>query len=294
MNLEPSHKPKAAIVYLARSTQKDLELLRRSLRLLERNLTSRHDYPVLVFNEDFSPALQRELQGITRSRLSFPRVEFALPEFVDRSKVPEFVFGRFGVGYRHMCRFFSGTLFLHPAMQEFDWYMRMDTDSFVRGRVENDPFVRMEAEGADYGYITMQRERAEVVVGLWDTVSGYAAANNLQTSTLQAMTTAEGDWNLLYYYNNFEICRLSFARSDAYQSFFNYLDRTEGIYRHRWGDAPIRTMAVALLLPPEKVLCFEDIAYSHSGFYTNERHRLVDRIAGRLPRFVRENPLFPI
>jgi len=288
------NKPKAAIVYLARSTEKDLALLRRSLRLLERNFTRHHDYPVLVFNEDFCPALQRELQGITRSRLSFPLVEFALPDFVDRAKVPEFVFGRFGVGYRHMCRFFSGMLFLHPAMQDFDWYMRMDTDSFVRGRVANDPFARMETAGTDYGYITMLHERPEVVVGLWAAVREYATRHELDVPALRAMTTAAGDWNLLYYYNNFEICRLSFVRSAAYQDFFNYLDRTEGIYRHRWGDAPIRTMAVALLLPPEKVLRIEDIPYSHAGYYTDESHRLVDRIARRLPRPLRENPWFPL
>lgn len=287
-------RPKAAIVYLARSTEKDLALLRRSLRLLDRHFNQRFDYPVLIFHEDFSPALQRSLQAMTRSRLLFPQVEFAFPDFVDRSRVPEFVFGRFGVGYRHMCRFFAGAFAFHPALAEFDWYMRLDTDSFLRGRVAEDPFQRMDASGADYGYITMLQERPEVVVGLWEAVCAYASANGLETPAFRGLATAAGTWNLRYYYNNFEICRLSFLRSGAHQRFFEYLDRQEGIYRHRWGDAPIRTMAVAMLLPPEKVLRFGDIPYSHAGFYTHDWHRQIDRIIGRLPAWLRDNPWLPL
>ena len=39
-----------------------------------------------------------------------------------------------------------------------------------------------------------------------------------------------------------------------------------GIYRHRWGDAPLRYLALHLFLdaPGEKIHYFCDIAYSHN------------------------------
>ena len=37
----------------------------------------------------------------------------------------------FSMGYRHMCRFFSGEIFKHPIMENYDNYLRLDTDSFI-------------------------------------------------------------------------------------------------------------------------------------------------------------------
>jgi mannosyltransferase len=37
---------------------------------------------------------------------------------------------------------------------------------------------------------------------------------------------------------------------------------------YRWGDAPIHLLAVALLLPEDKVMQFSDIAYWHQ-YYVN-------------------------
>jgi len=35
---------------------------------------------------------------------------------------------------------------------------------------------------------------------------------------------------------------------EAYLDFFRHIDESMGIYMHRWGDAPIHLLAVALLL----------------------------------------------
>ncbi len=62
------------------------------------------------------------LSRATRSPLSFKQVDFALAESVREQDVPEFILGRFRVGYRHMYRFFAGTIFRYAALQSFDWY----------------------------------------------------------------------------------------------------------------------------------------------------------------------------
>jgi len=44
----------------------------------------------------------------------------------------------YGRGYRDMCRFFGGMISEHPVMQEFDYYIRMDSDSEFKKEVRYD------------------------------------------------------------------------------------------------------------------------------------------------------------
>ena len=48
-------------------------------------------------------------------------------------------------------------------------------------------------------------------------------------------------------YNNFELSRVDMWRSREYEELFHSLDRAGGIFLHRWGDAPIRTLALFAL-----------------------------------------------
>jgi alpha 1,2-mannosyltransferase len=280
-------RPRGAIVYLSRSTADDLHDLRRSLWNLDRFFNRRHGYPVVIFHEDFSPALMAEIRRWTSSTLEFAVVDFRLPEFVNPADVPPRILGRFPIGYRHMCRFFAGMVYRHPAMQQYDWYWRFDTDSFLRCSVGYDPFEAMERGQHLYGYITLLKERPEVVQGLWETSRRYATENGLDLARLGSLTDERGGYNLLYYYNNFEIVDLRFFRSPTYLRFFDYLDRTGGIYQFRWGDAPIRTIAVALLVPPAQVRRFDDIGYSHAGYYTQRRHYVTDRAQAAIVKLLR-------
>ena len=71
------------------------------------------------------------------------------------------------------------------------------------------------------------------------------------------------------FYNNFEISALSLWHSREYREFIAYIDRLGGIYYVRWGDAPIKSLAVAMLLPPSKWHQFIDISYQHGRFVNN-------------------------
>lgn len=275
-------KPKGVIVYLSRSTAGDLANLKRSLRLLDRHFNRRFGYPVLVFHEDFTAETMARIRGWTRAPLEFPQVSFALPAHIDAAQVPPRFLGIFGIGYRHMCRFFAGPIFQHPALQDYDWYWRLDTDSFLLQRVGYDVFAAMAAADCDYGYLAVQKEFPEVVVGLWDATLDYVHRRGLPRERLAPLCDAAGNWNLDFYYNNFEIVRLSFGRSAAYQDFFAHLDRAGGIYCQRWGDAPIRTLAVALLVPPARRRSFADLGYAHAGYYSNRRAAFRERLRLRL------------
>lgn len=279
-------KLRAVIVYMARSTEGDIRNLKQSLALLDKNFNDRFHYPVMVFHEDYTDDLKAEIRRSTRSEVLFGLLEFSIPEFIPRDEIPDKILGRFGIGYRHMCRFFSGMMYRHPAMQDFDWYWRLDTDSFLLGKIGYDLFRYMESHDLWYGYMAMLAETPAVVEGLWEATQSYIRGRNITPTMMGQLLDENGAWNYLYYYNNFEICSLAFSRSAAYTDYFEYIDKLGGIYKNRWGDAPIRTLAVSMLAPPEKVHQFTNVPYAHAGYYSHRMHEFRDRLI----KYLRKRP----
>ena len=66
-------------------------------------------------------------------------------------------------------------------------------------------------------------------------------------------------------YNNFEIVETSFMRRNDIRHFINAVDETQYIFLHRWGDAPLRYLMVALFINSTKVLHREHLrlGYCH-------------------------------
>jgi hypothetical protein len=85
-----------------------------------------------------------------------------------------------GVGYRHMSRFFCKGLFELPEIVDnFDYYWRLDADSFLLKPVLKDPFKTLRDSGREYGYMVVTQEDESVVRGLWNTTSEYVNLRRL-------------------------------------------------------------------------------------------------------------------
>src|SRR5437868_12523750 len=78
----------------------------------------------------------------------------------------------------------------------------------------------------------------------------------------------ETDYNLCHFWSNFEIADLNFWRGKAYQKYFEFLDKKGGFYYERWGDAPVHSIAAALLLPRDQIHFFGDVGYKHVPWYS--------------------------
>lgn len=46
--------------------------------------------------------------------------------------------------------------------------------------------------------------------------------------------------------------------------YFEHLDKAGGFFYERWGDAPVHSLAVALMLRKDQVYFFNDIGYFHN------------------------------
>ncbi|CAL9729986.1 probable mannosyltransferase Ktr5p [Monosporozyma unispora] len=71
------------------------------------------------------------------------------------------------------------------------------------------------------------------------------------------------EYNLCHFWSNFEIAHMSIYNDPTYDQYFEYLEKQEGFWKERWGDAPVHSLGLSLLLDVEDVHYFRDIGYRH-------------------------------
>lgn len=183
-----------------------------------------------------------------------------------------------GRGYRVMCRFWAGLVWQRSSMDKYDYYWRLDTDSILTRPVIVDIFHHVFIERrCEYGYNRLKGENPFVAERLWDTFVAWARRDNLSATRWRAVrrfamsdrpnpdpatqlrlaasehNPSEGELKYFWapmFYNNFELGSFRLKRDPLYSAFFTYVDTQQpyGIFRHRWGDAPLHTLGVMAVL----------------------------------------------
>lgn len=256
----------AVILYLSR--RQDIQNLKKSLKLLYKFFNKKFKYPVLIFHDDFTKQEENSLLKINKN-IKFENVEFKIPPWIDQNKSFK---TDFSMGYRHMCRFFSGELYKNDAIKNYDWYWRLDSDSFIHSDINYDIFNFMDKKGFIYGYLgQVLKDIPNAVEGLWDLTKRYIQIHNIKPKFLQKYLDNNGSWDRSLYYTNFEVSKLDFWRSDEYMKYYNYIDQNGGIYYNRWGDHVIHFLALSIFIDENKIYCFKDIDYSHQSFRPNKK-----------------------
>jgi len=135
----------------------------------------------------------------------------------------------------------------------------MDSDSYCSGPV-GDVFDMLTSQDKTYGYMIEMQDGGDVVEGLWNSAVNYTHINNFEPKFLYGSPHYK-DWGeggifsgCPMFYTNFEVARMDLLRSAEYQKWFQYIDSLGGIYMHRWGDAPIRWLGLAMFLERSKTL----------------------------------------
>lgn len=71
------------------------------------------------------------------------------------------------------------------------------------------------------------------------------------------------EYNLCHFWSNFEIAKLSIYQDPIYDNYFNYLEDQGGFWKERWGDAPVHSLGLSMILDIDDVHYFRDIGYRH-------------------------------
>lgn len=271
-------RPKAALISLVRNSE--LDGILQSMRELEFRFNRRYNYPWLFFSEKpFSSDFIAATSNITSAPTSYhliPLAHWSTPTWIDQNRYMNSLdyLGALGVGkgwmlsYRNMCRWNSGFFYQHPALQPYDYYWRVEPDIHFFCDIPYDPFAFLHANNLVYGFNINILEDARSFPSLWSTTLDFISAHPdliHPDADLEWLIdpTAGGDYNNCQFFSNFEIGSLAFFRSEPYQTYFNWLDERGGFYYERFGDAPVHTLALSLLVPKSKVWFFRDIGYQH-------------------------------
>lgn len=250
------------IVYLVRSSEEDVENFNRSLSLVEENVVpTTGDFDIIVFCE---PSFEEYKSKVnTKLVLKYQIIEFSVPDYPQEilDKIPEFFphpthgngpigWGHpgFPIGYRHMCRFFSGYMYEQEILHTYDYYLRLDTDSYIITKIPYDIFELAKQKEIYYGFIKVEEDNPKVVEGLWETVNEYIP-NNIPEN--------------LMFYTNFELGKIPWFLTSGYMEFYNYLDKTGGFYTKRWGDAPVKFLGISLLMNQKNISQMGGFIYNH-------------------------------
>lgn len=263
---------------LARNS--DAEGARNAIASLERNFNRWYHYPVLFLNnEPWDESFKIAMANVTSGSITFevvPKHMWSFPDWIDEDAARRSIAAQAERGivhageesYHHMCRFYSGFFYDHPALQKYKWFWRVEPDAQFTCAVTYDPFVEMEQRGKRYGYVVAlwevgrtapslfreatrfremwmedlkERGTWEMGRGFWEAMVDASWAPWPFRKGLRWFTgrNDEGDaWNFCHYWSNFEIADLDFFRGKEYRSFFDYLDRTGGFYFERVSQHP--------------------------------------------------------
>ena len=277
---DPGRRAKAAIVVLAQNTKLHGVLL--SMQRMEQRFNSKYQYPYVFLNDkNFSAEFKQMTSAATQARTLYgliPQEHWSLPSWLTqeefdaaraRMRKTGVLYGD-KASYHFMCRFYSGFFHQHPLLQEFDYYWRMEPDVHYYCDLDYDPFVLMQEKGIEYGFVITVLELPKTVPSLWNTTRSFMDDNAAllpQQNLMGFVTSDSGDqFNLCHFWSNFEIGSFSFLRSKQYQAYFEHLDRANGFFLERWGDAPVHSLAAAMFLNKTQVHHFQDIGYRHNSF----------------------------
>lgn len=284
-------------------------VLLNALQSVDASVNSRfnYKYPVFIFHEDWNTTDMGWLRSEVHTFVNFVRVDLHQPPcYTNMQQIDAWSRGEDGaipgrpMGYRMMCRAWSGVIQRHEALRGLDMYMRIDDDSAIWQVPDWDIFVHVRSRNLLYAYhssatdswgITQMWEMHQEFVK--DPQAAVAFVNkhacnaayeldmkqlltNLQDMNISADTThsrmrATGylqgnNYNGAQPYNNFHISDLSLWRTELIRVWFDYLDLNLGFMKYRFGDANVHALLIGSLLPGNRVGVVHDpkFRYQHN------------------------------
>lgn len=292
-NKAPQEYERANATFVTLARNQDLWGLVGSIREVEDRFNHKFHYDWVFLNDDdFNDEFVRVTSAFVSGKTSYgkiPKEHWGYPEWINQNRAADvrnqmlqdqIIYG-WSESYRHMCRYESGFFWRNKALDNYKYYWRVEPHIKLFCDIEDDLFKFMRDNNKVYGFAISLYEYEATIKSLWATVKGFMKKFPQylhQNNALDFISDDGGEtYNKCHFWSNFEIGDLDFWRSDAYRAFFDYLDKAGGFFYERWGDAPVHSIAAALLADRNQIHFFENVGYWHVPFQScpvNEDERL--------------------
>jgi hypothetical protein len=292
-SLQPSIAPdptiKAAVVILVANTTKDRIELVRCLSLYQHLFYTLYPVYVVYERSEWTDVQSQLIDWVWTQRHDWKLDMFFLPISFPpvpvQGVVPEWQKRGSTFGYSGMCMFWAKLVFEMPYVAELDYFMRLDTDSLLKSQWFVDPFQWMSDRGLVYGYLYAGIDGPDWTRRMWPMAHNYSVSRGIaspklsrfrwpspkELTRMETITSIEESWDspgVPQYYNNFEIVSVPWFRRPEVRNFTDYmtLNPPHGVYRYRWGDAPLRYLALALGGARDSDTALIMSSYQHPGW----------------------------
>lgn len=166
------------------------------------------------------------------------------------------------IGYRAMCRLYSGRLQNHGMLRDFQYYMRLDDDSFFTSDLSFDPFVKMKTMKLQYAY-RRQAQDSWGIKRMWELALPYMNAESLRNMRQMGMISGP-EYTGAQPYNNFHVASVEMFQRPTWQRYMRDTERAFGFFKYRFGDANVHAIAMGMLLQPKEVDVWNNLPYAHN------------------------------
>lgn len=288
-NFRLDSKPRANATLMSLVRNEELKDLLTTMADVERTFNSKFNYPWTFINDKkFTEEFKQKTSQATNATVYYeiiPNEHWTQPDWIDpyleelssqRLEREGVQYSRMG-SYHRMCRWNSGLFYMHPRMQQFRWYWRVEPKTHYFCDIDYDVFRFMEDAGKVYGFVINLYDSPQSIRTLWsatmefvsshpDYVNPNSARGWLTQNTRPDHNDVAG-YSTCHFWSNFEIGDMDFWRSNVYQEYFEHLDRAGGFFYERWGDAPVHSIALGLFADKDKIHWFKDIGYQHIPYF---------------------------
>lgn len=263
-----SNSTNAIAILVAHS---DFAELSSRLTQLDARLLDNCSSTILLFHTGFPFSSEiAQILRATRRRVIFRNVDKYFASFPDDfdpyANDPTFV-KRGKWNYHQMIRFWFKLIFETNEIQQFEYIMRLDSDSRLIGKWFN-VFELMRARQLVYIANEQHLELERILPGTMNLQKFFFAYLNqtkLVAQDQRKVSLAFRKSSIRTYYNNFEVFQTKFFRQVGVRAWINAIDASHGIYKYRWGDAMLRYLTLALFAKDYQIghRTLLDLSYCH-------------------------------
>lgn len=230
-------------------------------------------YDFLIFHEGNIPIEHQEyIQSKTQLPLVFLNVKDVSGgiAFDDSKNImnydlcpPTELSERFTLGYKHMCHFWAIDCLTY--LSNYRYVVRIDEDCIIKNyNVDLIGGVIKQGIKLAVPYICNFLDHPDVMVGLEKLTLEFLSDNNVNNDVSFSDVSAV--------YTNFFIFDVQyFLNNKLVNDFLNVVDKSNGIYSNRWGDASTWAIIAYYLMGDNGISLLSDLKYYHAshGAYIN-------------------------
>ncbi|KAI9267332.1 glycolipid 2-alpha-mannosyltransferase-domain-containing protein [Sporodiniella umbellata] len=218
---------------------------------METHMKNGTQYPwIILNNQHFSADFRKYVKRVIKAPVFFGKIDleaWEYPYWVDVARAEEIISDQeYGddqrtakLSHHQLLRYHSGLFFHHPLFKDVEYTWRVEPGADYSCNMNKDMFMVMKENNKKLGFVITMKESPLHVPTLWKRVNEFRT--NYPEYVLDENATIypwiynerEEDYNYCHFWSNFQIADLSFFRSEAYQKYFEHLDKTGNFFYER-------------------------------------------------------------